>query len=209
MKNFFRQNLYYFIAVLILLVFGGVILLLFHKETVTLWVNQHYSRFVDILILCVDKVGTIWFNLLVVAGLWLWKGWKTAIQGATCFLITTAVVQFFKHIIFPGELRPTLHFEGKAVLRLVEGVTQLSTESFPSGHTAAAFAVAGVLAFNIKCKPLQWLFVLLAAIVGYGRIYLSQHFINDVYAGMIIGVVVTTVVYLLMDKILKINKYLV
>lgn len=207
MKNFFRQNLYYFIAILILLVFGGVILFLYNKETVTLWVNPRHSRLADVVVLCMDKVGTVWFNVLVVVALWLWKRWKTAIQGAACFLITTAVVSFFKYVLFPGEPRPTVYFEGKTILRLVEGVTQLSTESFPSGHTAAAFAIAGVLAFTVKRKPLQCLFVLLAAIVGYGRIYLSQHFITDVYVGMTIGIVVSMVVYLLMDRILKINKY--
>ena len=208
MTNFFRQNLPYFIAVFTLLIFGGVPILLCDKETVTLWVNSHYSRLADAVVLCMDKVGTVWFNLLVVSALWLWKGWKTAVQGGVCFLLTTVVVNFFKHIVFPGEPRPTLYFEGKVVLRLIEGVTQLSTESFPSGHTAAAFAIAGVLAFTVRRKPLQWLFVLLAVIVGYGRIYLSQHFINDVYAGMIVGVVVTAMVYLSMDKILKINIYL-
>ena len=202
MKQLIRQNPVYFISLSILLIFGGAILVLSDKEFVTLWVNQRYSRVSDIIILCTDNVGTVWFNVFVVAGLWLYKGWKTALQGAVCFLMTVCVVAFFKHVLFPGELRPILYFE-KDVLRLVEGVIQLETESIPSGHTAAAFAIAGMLSFTIRRKSIQWIFALLAATVGYGRIYLSQHFVSDVYIGMIIGVMVSTTSFLLMDKIFR------
>jgi undecaprenyl-diphosphatase len=67
--------------------------------------------------------------------------------------------------------------------------------SFPSGHTADAFAFAVALGlvyrkwyFYIPC--LVW-----AALVGYSRMNLGVHFPSDVLAGAIIGIV-SAIVYI-------------
>ncbi|MDR2036315.1 MAG: phosphatase PAP2 family protein [Bacteroidales bacterium] len=205
MKTLFRQNIYYFITIFILIISGGLILLFSSKEGFSLWVNARYSGLMDIVILGINQIGTVWFNALIVILLWLWKGWKTALQGASCFAVTVLVIAFFKYVVFPGTPRPTVLFEGREILRLIEGVVQLKTESFPSGHTASAFSIATVLAFLLPGKQYHWLLALAAALVGYGRIYLSQHFITDVYAGMIIAVIVSTFIYWWMERVLHIN----
>lgn len=200
MKEIINQNKYYYLTVLVFVVFGGILLFLFTKGEVTLWVNAHYSTLFDDSFLTFDKIGTVWFCAVLLVMLALVKGWRIALQALLCFLAVLLVTQFMKHILFPGALRPTLYFEDAAHLRLVNGVTQLRTETFPSGHTSSAFAMFTYLALILPYKRFHVIFVVIAALVGYGRIYLSQHFITDVYAGMIIGVTVTTVVYLLTYK---------
>ena len=195
MKNLIRQNIYFFLEFIFLVIVGCIILLTSAKEEVTLWVNARYSSFTDIFILVVNQMGTAWFCCAFVFAILLWKGWQTALKGMLCISGAILVTGFLKHFVFPGKLRPTLHFEGIADLRLLENVVQLETETFPSGHTTVAFAMVTFLAFIATRKKYHWILPLIAALVGYARIYMSQHFITDVYAGMIIGVIVTTVVY--------------
>jgi len=59
--------------------------------------------------------------------------------------------------------------------------------SFPSGHTSAAFVMAGLLShfFPVVMIPAySW-----ASLVGLSRVYLGVHYPADVLAGMVIGVI--------------------
>ncbi|MFZ9887252.1 MAG: phosphatase PAP2 family protein [Myxococcota bacterium] len=66
--------------------------------------------------------------------------------------------------------------------------------SFPSGHTAAAFALAISMFGAIpSAAPLL---VLMAILVGWGRMYLGVHYPVDVLGGVFVGVLVGAVVAL-------------
>jgi len=57
--------------------------------------------------------------------------------------------------------------------------------SFPSGHTAAAFLTARLISMPLPhlAVPLY----LLAALIGYSRIYLRVHYPYDVFFGILLG----------------------
>jgi undecaprenyl-diphosphatase len=60
--------------------------------------------------------------------------------------------------------------------------------SFPSGHSATAFAAATAVA--IVCPRLRPVVLVLAAAVALSRVYLRVHFPLDVVAGGLLGAAV-------------------
>ena len=107
----------------------------------------------------------------------------------------------FKEIV--GRLRPEFLLKNINVYTYTNDYL-----SFPSNHTAVAFAGAVVLA---KIFPKgAWFLYTLATLIAFSRIYLGVHYPLDVVAGMILGMVVGKVVIkLTIDKHKKIAKTLV
>jgi membrane-associated phospholipid phosphatase len=202
MKKIILENKYFYGAVVLFALLEGIVLAVVPKTGVTLWVNGHWNKVLDGLLLSVNNIGTTLFSAVVVALLGLGKGWRIALKAAVCLLAVMAVTQFAKHVLFPGTPRPALCFDSGA-LRFVEGVKQLQTESFPSGHTSASFALATFFALYWPNKRWHWVLALLAFAVGYARVYLAQHFITDVYAGMLIGVIVATLTFVYVGFIFR------
>ena len=110
-------------------------------------------------------------------------------------LISALMTQTLKHTIFEDVVRPKKFFEGIADLYFVPGVENYMYNSFPSGHTTSAFALYFSLALLTKNKWIEFLLFTIALTVAYSRIYLSQHFFSDVYAGSLVGMFTTIVVY--------------
>lgn len=67
-----------------------------------------------------------------------------------------------------------------------DGEHRRSNASFPSSHAANAFAVAAVIARRWRRSGVVAL--LLAAVVGWSRLYLNRHWPSDVLAGAVLGV---------------------
>ncbi|MCK4921460.1 MAG: phosphatase PAP2 family protein, partial [Bacteroidales bacterium] len=70
----------------------------------------------------------------------------------------------------------------------VPGIELHSHHSFPSGHTATAFALFFGLSLFVKNQWYKSSLLLFATLIGYSRIYLGQHFPADVIAGSVIGI---------------------
>ena len=63
-------------------------------------------------------------------------------------------------------------------------------DSFPSGHTTEAFAVASVIAARSKSWPIPVIAYGLATVVAFDRINTRDHFASDVVAGAFLGTAV-------------------
>lgn len=70
--------------------------------------------------------------------------------------------------------------------------------SFPSGHTYASFAAAGVILYRRWKEGIAAMVV--AALVGFSRMYQFMHFPTDVGASIILGMLTALLVVKLSDK---------
>jgi membrane-associated phospholipid phosphatase len=70
--------------------------------------------------------------------------------------------------------------------------------AFPSGHSAAAFAVAAALDEEFDLKGFQYLGYGIAGMVAWSRVYHDAHWASDTVAGAVIGIAAarTTVAWL-------------
>jgi membrane-associated phospholipid phosphatase len=117
-------------------------------------------------------------------------------------VICTVLTHFFKRIVFADELRPILAL-GEEKIRIIEGFKPHHRNSFPSGHTSTAFTLALLMAFIVRGWFWVFFFPLLAFFVGYSRVYLAQHFVTDVCAGMFIGILSSYLSLLVYEKFRK------
>lgn len=115
-------------------------------------------------------------------------------------IIASIITQLLKQTVFNDVVRPKKFFEGIQDLYFVPGVENHLYYSFPSGHATCAFSLYFALALLVKNKTLELSLFIVALLVGYSRIYLSQHFFEDVYAGSLIGICTTFVVYYFIQK---------
>ncbi len=115
-------------------------------------------------------------------------------------LLASGIAQILKNFVFGETLRPFAFFEGGQGLHLIPGVEMFSYFSFPSGHTTLAFATAFCLSLAAKKQVFKTLLLTLALFTGYTRIYLNQHFFEDVFAGAMVGTVTAMAVYFLLLK---------
>jgi membrane-associated phospholipid phosphatase len=120
-------------------------------------------------------------------------------------IISALITQTLKQTVFAHAVRPKKFFEGIHDLYFVPGVENYLYNSFPSGHSTCAFSLYFALALLVKNKILKLLFFIVALLIGYSRIYLSQHFFEDVYAGSIIGVTTTIIVYYFIQNFIQKN----
>lgn len=118
-------------------------------------------------------------------------------------VVCTFLTHFLKRVVFPHDLRP-ISLEAKDfVIHKISGVYINRLNSFPSGHTATAFSTALLLATVLKKKTWAIVLMVIPFLVGYSRVYLAQHFVTDVLAGIVVGIITALVALWLQPVVTK------
>lgn len=162
-----------------------------------LMLNGYHSEFLDTLFKYTTTMGEAFPVCVGVAALIFSRRAGLFIllsQGLTCL-----ITQSLKFIL--AHPRPATYFDqmGADLPETVPGVSlRRAMNSFPSGHTSAAFALFTCLALM---TPRKWAPIWMTAgwAVAYSRIYLSQHFLEDILLGSVIGVVSSCAIYMIID----------
>jgi membrane-associated phospholipid phosphatase len=188
-KDVFRQVRLFFILYLIVLCGCLIIKILYSKEQIYFAVNAHYSDWADFMAPYFTDLGLGWTTIIIAACLALFS-YRKGFLLATAYAVTSITAQIIKHIV--GADRPKLYFHAQlSRIHFVKGLYIDMHDSFPSGHTVTAFSTALVLTYFSKNKKWGVLYFIIAIMIAYSRMYLSEHFFEDVIAGSIFGVFLT------------------
>ncbi len=203
MLKIIKSNVLFFTGVALFIVIAGAVLLNIEKGEAILYFSDHRAPFGDFFFKYFTKLGEEPIYIFFI-GLFLFIRFRYAIlvpvAGASALLISFALKSYFAHP------RPFAFFTNNNFidqLNLVDGVALYKAmTSFPSGHTTSAFAVFGIVALLYYKKPILGLVLFFfALLVGISRIYLVQHFLEDVYFGAILGTVIAMILFWLQAKI--------
>lgn len=157
-------------------------------------VNAFHAPWADLFFRGLTEIAELFMPIALLL-YFIWKRRSWIKPFLISYALSTALVQIGKHILFADALRPFAYFKGLGIdWYLVQGVKINEYNSFPSGHTAAAWFVF----FWVSCLGGRALAIasgLLAIGVGYSRMYLFQHFPIDTAIGACIGLGSSLFVY--------------
>ncbi len=203
LKNIYYANKIYFIPLFFLLIFIGIVLITVPIGTEFFLINPHHTPFYDTFFYLITYLGNGLVQAIILLPL-LFIKFRVYILIVIAHLTSGLFAQIIK-IIFEMP-RPKNYFSHFEYFYIIPNEVLYSNFSFPSGHTTSIFSLSIILAIITKNKFLKVIFLIIAILVGFSRIYLLQHFLLDVYFGMIIGSILGLLVYVLFAKSCDMNK---
>lgn len=204
--NAFSEIKYFLGLSFVFILIGIITLTVGNKIPIHLYINNFHTPFFDIVFEYITYLGDGIFAvvLLLIVTILYAKRERLYIflLGLSTLLLTGIFAQFLKRVVFPNAMRPR-KFIGDDLLYLIPGLDVHTMNSFPSGHTTAAFALFAFLSAVLFKKSIvfQFLIATTAILIGYSRMYLSQHFLEDVVTGAIIGLLAYLIARLSLNKL--------
>ncbi|PTQ95626.1 membrane-associated phospholipid phosphatase [Mucilaginibacter yixingensis] len=187
--DIYRKVKFFLIPYLVILMACLTIKCIYTREQIYFAVNGVNSGLADAIFPYITNLGDGLAVVLLGLIMALFS-LRKAFLLLTAYGFTALVAQVLKYIF--DLPRPYLYFKTQvAHMHLVKGVYMLSYHSFPSGHTVTAFSACITLAYLFRNKWLDVLMLIVAILIGYSRMYLSEHFFEDVTAGSAVGVFAT------------------
>jgi undecaprenyl-diphosphatase len=131
------------------------------------------------------------------------KNWKEIV----CVVVAVIFLICFTDLISSGIFKPLFHrprpthhpdfmYQVKTVYDYRGGLY-----GFISGHAANSFGFATFCALIFRKKFFTFTIFLFAILNAYSRIYIGVHFISDVIAGALTGVLTAGIIYLIYNQI--------
>lgn len=185
LSSLYKENRLFFFICAVFFLASVFILLFFSKANGFYLLNTYHCNFLTIIFTWFTYFGDGFFCVATGILLFIFGKRFLSFMVLSSYAISGIIAQVLKYFVI--EARPAVYLKDSSYQYFINDVTLHNLHSFPSGHSASAFAMAAVLSFAAKNKNYSIWFLAGAILVGYSRIYLAQHFIDDVLAGAAIG----------------------
>lgn len=157
--------------------------------------NNISNKILDTIMIIITSLGNysiLWIALTII----LIVVPKTRRLGLNVLISLVIKLTLCNLILKPIIARPR-PFNLNTSVKLL--INKTKDYSFPSGHTASAFAVASTFLFN---KNKYWkTLIIIAILISISRLYLYVHYPTDVLGGIIIGMLSGYVGTIISNKI--------
>jgi membrane-associated phospholipid phosphatase len=149
------------------------------------WAAQAQTDVADILVGVLNPIGSGVTLLIVSMTLAIACGARG--HGRACAAGWLSVLAFTLAGLAEYALK---HVVGRPRPGAGHTLAAIELDSFPSGHATSVFAVAAVL--GTFYPRLRWPLYVVAGATALGRVYLSRHYLSDIVAGALIGLLVAS-----------------
>jgi|LakMenEpi03Aug12_release.lakeMendotaPanAssembly.Ray.scaffolds.fasta_scaffold205512_2 membrane-associated phospholipid phosphatase len=175
--------------------------LLIHK-TLTFFQTNFLDVFFQVFTYMGDGVFIVLISIV-----FLFINARIALLQIISYASSGMISLLLKYSFFAESHRPYYFLKDDPTFHKITNFTYHISNSFPSGHTTSIFALMTIFALVYQqSKLVSVAFFLCAILVGFSRIYLSQHFLIDVVAGSFIGLASANVVFRILNhKLVKLN----
>jgi membrane-associated phospholipid phosphatase len=186
-KNIIQNNLWFFVPYLLVLLFALFQVAYEDKGDSIKWLDMYANKTLDLIFVTLTDLGDGLTASLLALGL-LFVQTRKFIGAAVALILSLIAIAMGKGVIWHDWERPRKFFESLHQFREIEGLNYHFMHPMPSGHTTAAFCIFSFLAFVSIKKTHGYMFFLIAFTVAFSRMYLAQHFLEDVVVGSLLGV---------------------
>jgi len=187
MISFFKELKFYLSLFAAWLLVGIVIIAATDKLELHIWFNGFHETWANHVFKNATHLAEglfIAFTIVLIAV----RKIRYGVIAGLSFALAGLSAQLLKRQVFSDFKRPSKVFENIAELQFVPGVDLHANFSFPSGHSTMAFAIFLSYAFVFRKHPTgQIIAFCFAMLTAFSRVYLSQHFFEDIYAGSVLG----------------------
>lgn len=164
-------------------------------NSIVLWIRDTLTcGFLDTIMPAVSFLGNKGLFWLLLSVICILLGGEKRKWGIL-ILASLALTALFANILMKPSVARIRPYEALQMSILIPPPHDYS---FPSGHTAAAFAAA--VAGLLQNKKLGIGLLLFALLMAFSRLYLAVHYPSDVLAGALIGTFSSFIVYQVFRK---------
>jgi membrane-associated phospholipid phosphatase len=189
-----NRNNFFYISCLALTIASVFFLSFYSKADTFIIMNGLHTSLLTIFFQNITFCGDGLFTIIVFAIIMISfkKHRELGVVLLISYLSSGLLSQIIKHFVMSP--RPSVYFEAHHYTYYLDTFSncRIGFRSFPSGHTASAFAMVTVFTIYFKKRHVWALCLLFAVAIGYSRIYLAHHFLIDVLAGGILGILSST-----------------
>lgn len=142
-------------------------------------------------------LGDGWFAGFLILPAFFIYNTRLGIYLTASFIVAALITNALKWGFFQESYRPywIYQYQNPYNVKKVEGEELMIIRSFPSGHATQAFAIFFAAAIAVAKKYFKLIFIVIAIVTAFSRVYLCQHWIKDIAAGSAVGVTTALIFY--------------